>query len=57
MRLVRGAQDDPWRMSSTLTYTLREPYYIDLDFHCRADDAELFGKRGYAVLFFANYMN
>jgi hypothetical protein len=57
VRLVRSAQDEPWRMASTLTYTLVEPYSIDLDFRCRADDPELFGKRGYAVLFFANYMN
>jgi hypothetical protein len=57
VRLVRNVEDDPWRMSSTLTYTVREPYYIDLDFRCRAHEPELFGKRGYAVLFFANYMN
>jgi hypothetical protein len=57
VRLVRRAEDDPWRVSSTLTYTLREPYYIDLDFHCRLHDPSLFGERGYAVFFFANYMN
>jgi hypothetical protein len=57
VRLSRLAADDPWRMASTLTYTLREPHYIDIDFRCRAEDASLFGKRGYAVLFFANYMN
>jgi hypothetical protein len=57
VRLVRREQDDPWQMSSTLTYTLREPNYIDLDFRCRAHDPRLFGERGYAVLFFANYMN
>ncbi|MBI3839190.1 MAG: hypothetical protein HY288_14820 [Planctomycetia bacterium] len=57
VRLVRAAEDDPWRMSSTLSYALLEPYYIDLDFRCRAHDPELFGERGYAVLFFANYMN
>jgi hypothetical protein len=57
VRLVRSAQDDPWRMSSTMSYTLVNPHYIDLEFRCRADDPELFGERGYAVLFFANYMN
>ena len=31
-------------MSSTLTYTLRAPYYVDLDFRCRAEDATLFGN-------------
>ncbi len=57
VRLIRDEHDDPWRMSSTLTYTLVEPNYIDLDFRCRAHDPRQFGPRGYAVLFFANYMN
>ena len=57
VRLVREAADDPWKMSSTMTYTLLAPYYVDLDFRCRAHDPTLFGRRGYAVLFFANYMN
>lgn len=57
VRLVRSEQDDPWRLESTLTYTLREPHSIDLDFRCQAHDPRLFGTRGYAVLFFANYMN
>jgi hypothetical protein len=57
VRLVRRAGDDPWQMDSKLTYTLREPRYVDLDFRCRAHDPKLFGNRGYAVLFFANYMN
>ena len=56
-RLVRDEQDDPWRMASTFSYTLVAPQAIDLDFRCRARQAELFGERGYAVLFFANYMN
>ena len=57
VRLVRDERDDPWRVSSTLVYTLVEPYYIDLEFRCRARDASLFGERRYAVFFFANYMN
>jgi hypothetical protein len=57
VRLVRLAEDDPWRMASTLTYTLVEPCYIDLDFRCHVQEPALFGARGYAVLFFANYMN
>ena len=56
-RLVRQASDDPWRISSRLTYTLVDPNAIDIDFRCRAHEAALFGKRGYGVLFFANYMN
>jgi hypothetical protein len=56
-RLVRDERDEPWRIASTLTYTLVEPHSVDLDFRCRAHDPTLFGKRGYAVFFFANYMN
>jgi hypothetical protein len=57
VKLVRQEKDDPWRMQSTLTYTLTEKNSIDLDFRCRAHDPKLFGSRAYAVLFFANYMN
>ena len=57
VRLVRDASDDPWRMQSTLTYTLGERNSVDLDFRCKAHDPRLFGSREYAVLFFANYMN
>ncbi len=28
--LTRRAEDSPWKVASTLTYTVREPYYIDL---------------------------
>jgi hypothetical protein len=49
-RLGRG-------LSSTLTYTLTKPHYLDVDFRCVAHDPALFGGRGYAVLFFANYLN
>jgi hypothetical protein len=55
--LVRNKEDDPWAMSSTLNYTVTEPHYIDVDFRCVPHDKALFGKRGYAVLFFADYMN
>ena len=55
--LVRNAEDDPWALSSTLKYSLSEPSAIDFEFECRAHKAELFGKRSYAVLFFADYMN
>jgi hypothetical protein len=56
-RLVRRREDDPWAMSNTLTYTLTPPHFIDLDFRCVPHDRALFGRRGYAVLFFADYMN
>lgn len=56
-RLVRKKEDDPWAVSSTLKYTVTKPHYIDMDFRCTPHDKTLFGKRGYAILFFANYMN
>lgn len=57
VELVRRAEDDPWGMASVLRYTVREPHYLDVDFRCHARDARRFGPRGYAVLFFASYMN
>lgn len=57
VRLTRKAEEDPWRMASTLTYTVTPPHYVDVDFRCTPHDAALFGERGYAILFFANYMN
>jgi len=56
-QLVRKKEDDPWAMSSTLKYTVTKPDYIDMEFRCVPHDKALFGKRGYAILFFANYMN
>lgn len=56
-KLVRRREDDPWAVSSTLTYTVAKPHYIDVDFRCIPHDPARFGRRGYAVLFFANYMN
>jgi hypothetical protein len=55
--LVRKAEDDPWRFSSTFKYTVSEPHSIDFVFECQARDKELFGQHRYAVLFFADYMN
>lgn len=55
--LVRDADNSPWQMASTMKYTVTEPHYIDFDFKCTPHNAELFGSRGYAVFFFANYMN
>jgi hypothetical protein len=55
--LVRRHEDDPWAISSTLKYTVTKPHYIDVEFRCVSHDPALFGKRRYAVLFFANYMN
>jgi hypothetical protein len=57
VQLTRKREDDPWAMSSTLTYTVTPPHYVDMHFRCTPHDASLFGERGYAVLFFANYMH
>lgn len=57
VRLVRRREDDPWKMTASMTYTLAPPHAIDVDFRCVPHDRSLFGMRGYAVLFFANYMN
>lgn len=57
VRLVRHAEDEPWKVASTLTYTVVEPHYIDFEFRCTPTDAELFGERGWAIFFFADYMN
>jgi len=57
VKLVRNAADSPWRVASSLTYTVQDPHYVDFDFRCTPRDASLFGKHGYAVFFFANYMN
>jgi hypothetical protein len=56
-RLVRKAEDDPWALASTLTFTVTPPHYLDLNFRCVPHDTTLFQKRRYAILFFANYMN
>jgi len=55
--LERRREDDPWSVSSTMKYTVTEPHYIDLEFECVPHDAGRFGKRGYAIFFWANYMN
>jgi len=55
--LVRQAEDDPWRFKSTFKYSINQTNAIDFRFECKAQAPELFGSRGYAVLFFANYMN
>ncbi len=55
--LVRRAEDDPWALASTFKYSLSESSAIDFEFECRAHNKGLFGKHGYAVLFFADYMN
>jgi len=55
--LVRNREDSPWDVSSTFMYTVKKPHYVDVEFCCKVHDARLFGKRRYAIFFFANYMN
>ena len=55
--LTRRAEDSPWKVASTLKYTVRKPHYIDFEFRCTPQDASAFGRRGYVLFFFANYMN
>ena len=55
--LVRRANDSPWKIDSTLVYRVVPPHYIDFEFRCTPRDATLFGRHGYALFFFANYMN
>jgi hypothetical protein len=55
--LVRRAEDCPWNVASSLKYVVNKPHSIDFTFRCTPRDAALFGSRGYAVFFFANYMN
>ena len=55
--LIRQAEDEPWALESSFKYTVRAPNAVDFEFQCRALKPELFREHGYAVLFFANYMN
>ena len=55
--LVRNRKDSPWDVSSTLAYTVTEPHYVDVEFRCKIHSPGLFGERGHAIFFFANYMN
>lgn len=54
---TRRAADSPWKLASTMTLSLAPPNAIDFRFSCTPGDAGLFGRHGYAVLFWANYMN
>lgn len=55
--LMRHREDSPWDVSSTFSYGVTNPHYIDVEFRCQAHSPALFGERGYAIFFFANYMN
>jgi hypothetical protein len=57
VQLVRRAEDDPWKVASTFTYRIVEPHFVDFEFHCTPQEAQLFAERGWAIFFFANYMN
>ena len=55
--LVRQAKDSPWGLANAAKYTVVAPHYIDYEFRCVPHAPERFGERGYALLFWANYMN
>jgi len=55
--LRREAEDSPWLVSSTMKHTVKSPHYIDFEFQCVPHDLKPFGERGYAVFFWADYMN
>jgi len=53
---IRFASEDcTWGIGSTMTYTLREPHFVDLTFRC-TPTADRFDK-GYAAMMWASYMN
>ena len=54
---IRRSEDSPWKLDSSMGMTLAPPNAIDFRFRCTPRDASLFGEHGYAVLFWANYMN
>jgi hypothetical protein len=55
--LVRRRENCPWDVSSTLEYRLAAPHAVDFSFRCTPHDAARFAPQGYAIFFFANYMN
>lgn len=55
--LVRDRKDSLWDVSSILAYRVIKPHYVDVEFRCKVHNPSLFGERGYAIFFFANYMN
>jgi len=55
--LVRNREDCPWAASNVFKYTVNAPHYIDIDFRSVFHEPSLFGRRGYAIQFFADYMN
>ena len=54
---TRRAEDSPWKIDSRMVARLSAPHAIDFEFTCVPRDASVFGEHGYAVLFWANYMN
>lgn len=54
--LTRLAAEEPRRVASELTYRVVPPHYIDFDFRATVTDAAEFQPEGYAVFFFASYM-
>ncbi len=57
VELRRRREDSPWDVSSSLRYSVVAPHYVDFEFKCIPHDRTRFGSRGYAIFFWANYMN
>ncbi len=57
VELRRRREDSPWDVSSSLRYSVVAPHYVDFEFKCIPHDRTKFGKRGYGIFFWANYMN
>lgn len=53
----RKAEDDPWGIESITKITVTPPHYLDIEFACEVTNPQRFGERGYAILFWCNYMN
>lgn len=57
VELRRLREDSPWEVSSTTRYTVVAPYYVDFEFKCVPHEKSHFDPQGYAIFFWANYMN
>ena len=57
VELRRKREDSPRDVSSTLSDSVVAPTSVDFQFKCTPHDKEKFGKLGYGIFFWANYMN
>lgn len=57
VELRRHREDSPWDVASCMRYTVVAPHYVDFEFKCIPHDQSHFDPHGYALFFWANYMN